>query len=173
MKIIICFCGTVSLKSCINIFIIIFFIGLSTFYSTILVGRGQSDGAVHGYAGLPLVIGGLTSSVNCSKAGQPYCGHRNPSANISEVFHLQPSLSSSLPSSLDYRREPILPAICKYFKNGLWLPVVLHPMEIFQRIFSFDLFTGFYLMCLNNSFLYLLSKCWTLFCQNRKFSYEP
>ena len=69
--------------------------------------------------GSPLVTGGLTSSVNCSKAGQPYCGHRNPSANISEVFHLQPSLSSSLPSSLDYRREPILPAIYKYFKNGL------------------------------------------------------
>ena len=58
----------------------------------------------------PLVTGGLTSSVNCSKAGQPYCDHRNPSARVAEVFHLQPSLSSSLLSSLDYRRKPILPA---------------------------------------------------------------
>ena len=61
--------------------------------------------------GPPLVTGGLTSSVNCSKAVQPHCGHRNPSASVAEFFHLQPSLSSSLLSSFDYRREPILPAI--------------------------------------------------------------
>ena len=37
-----------------------------------------------------------------------YCGHRNPSARVAEVFHLKPFHISSLPGSLDYRREPIL-----------------------------------------------------------------
>ena len=50
----------------------------------------------------------LTSSVNTSQAGRPYCSHRNPPDRGVEAFHLPPSHSSSLPS-LDYRREPILP----------------------------------------------------------------
>ena len=50
----------------------------------------------------------FSSSVNSSQAGRPYCGHRNPPARGAETFHLTPSHSSSLPSSFDYRREPIL-----------------------------------------------------------------
>ena len=57
----------------------------------------------------------FSSSVNSSQAGRPYCGHRNPPDRGAEAFHLTPSHSSSLPSSFDYRRAPILPAVQSFW----------------------------------------------------------
>ena len=53
-----------------------------------------------------LVIEGYTSSVDLPQAVWPLCGHRILSRSTSN----HPSHSSSLPSSLDNRREPMLSA---------------------------------------------------------------
>ena len=101
------------------LFFIIFFIGFSTFYSTIqlwelgLAGtrtRGQSDVAVCMGASSPHGRVDLLGELLHSWAAilRPQKPIRQC---IAKVFHLQPSHSSSLTSSLDYRREAILPAV--------------------------------------------------------------
>ena len=105
-------------------FLYIFFYWVFYIYSTICTltrtgsghgtrPRSRSDVAIGMYRR-------LTSAVSCSKAGQPYWGHRNPSTSVAEVFRLQLSHSSSLPNSLDYRREPSLPVNFFFNLLGIW-----------------------------------------------------
>ena len=56
----------------------------------------------------------LISSVDISQARVPWCGHRILSSRWCKPLDFMPSHCSSLSSSLDYRREPILLAELKY-----------------------------------------------------------
>ena len=57
-----------------------------------------------------LVIGGYSSSVELPHGGEASMRSQNPVPWWCQPFHLKPFHSSSHPSSLDYRRKPILPA---------------------------------------------------------------